>query len=152
MLSRALPLTFAVTCAVHAYFAASGVIVTDERHLLLRLFVLFGGGAAFVIATILGVIAVRRASGSARVWAKSALVFLALGPAAFWLLLRRALNNTVCIGGGCYGPEAQAFIARAVADIEQIQFSMAAIALAALFCAVHVLTRTAWPTPHRQSA
>jgi hypothetical protein len=98
--------------------------------------VVIGGAGAFLVATVIGVIILFESSGLHRAWVKAALVFLALGPLAFWFLQWPAASSLLCFDCTI----APAVQARAIGDIVQSQFAMTAVALAALFCAARATT------------
>ncbi len=106
------------------------------------MFALVGGGFAFVVAMTLGTISLLRLQPEERASVKVALVFLALGPLAFWGLLWPAAIDTICIARGCYSAAAVEYRVRMIADVEQSQLVMAVLAWAAAACAAIAMRRS----------
>lgn len=115
---------FAIMAAAEPPLAAASILT------------MFGGAAAFIVAMTLGVIILSDDGGKHHAWTKAALVFLALGPAAFWFLLWPAASTLVCIDCSL-SPTHET---RALGDVLQSHVAMIAVALAALFCATRATT------------
>lgn len=140
MLERFAKPTFLVACICNLVFASVGGLAA-EHHLATRLLAMFGGGLSFVVATTLALLILGQRRGMHRRWVKAALVFLILGPLAFWGIQWPAAVNTTCIAGHrCYDEASIAFQMRALGDVIQSQIAMIGAALAALFCATRAAT------------
>lgn len=101
-----------------------------------------GGGLAFLVAATLSLILLSQHRGMHRPWIKAALVFLVLGPIAFWGLQWPAATDSICIGRFCYSEQAVAFHMRMLGDVIQSQMAMTAAALAALVCSMRAIAVT----------
>ena len=126
---------FLIACACNAFFAAYGTFLREEHGLALSLFGFFGGALSVLMALVLGFLVLLETPARERAWIKATLVFLTLGPVAYWTILWPAAIDTVCIGRGCYSAAGQAFTMNARQDVEQSQAAMAVVALIALVCA-----------------
>ena len=128
---------FLTACACH--FVLSTLSAPSVAPLLgANPVVLMGGALAFAVAATLGVIVLLGDAGMYKGWTKAALVFLTLGPLAFWFLQWPAIKDLLCFD--CtIAADVQA---RALGDIMQSQFAMIAVALAALFCAARAMSAT----------
>lgn len=128
---------FLTACACNVAFAIMGATAAPPLAAA-DILTMFSGAAAFIVAMTLGVIVLSDDGGKHHVWVKAALVFLALGPAAFWFLLWPAVSAAVCLD--CSISAAQQ--ARAFGDIVQSHVAIVAVALAALVCATKATTAT----------
>lgn len=137
MLSRSAKLVLVAACACNLAFSVMSAYAFESVSYL----ALLGGGLAFVVAAALAFMVLRDSHGLDRTWIKAALVFLALGPAAFWTLEAPATAEVICFDR-CYGAATEAIIERALADIAQSRIAMIAVALAATFCAARAMTTT----------
>jgi hypothetical protein len=128
---------FLTACACH--FALSVLSTPNVAPALgANPLVQMGGALAFVIAATLGIIVLLGDGGMHKAWTKAALVFLTLGPLAFWFLQWPAISGLLCFD--CtIATDVQA---RAFGDIMQSQIAMIAVALAALFCAARAMSAT----------
>lgn len=128
---------FITACAANLALAIIGGVTVVNQAPTSNLFPLLAGPLAFFAAAIVGFsLLLERKQGMHRGWIKAALIFLALGPLAFWFLQTPALGDLQCID--CTIPaEVQA---RALGDIVQAQGAMIAVALTALVCAARAMT------------
>lgn len=127
---------FVIACTCNAAFSILSMPTLEPVLVGAHPLMLMGGALAFVVAAVLGAIVLFGDGRVHHAWTKAALVFLALGPLAFWFLQWPAVITFVCFD--CtIAPEIQA---RAIGDIFQSQFAMIAVALGALFCATRALT------------
>jgi hypothetical protein len=127
---------FLTACACHATFALLGAF-TVENLGGLGFSVFVAGALAFTTAGALGLrLLLNDDQGAHRRWIKAALVFLALGPLAFWFLQWPAIHSTMCLDR-CFDA---VFEMRARGDVVQSQIAMIAVAFAALFCATRATT------------
>jgi hypothetical protein len=134
--SKARP-AFLTACACHAAFALMGALATEYPAAIYAVFVLIAGALAFITAGALGLrLLLNQDEGMHRRWIKAALVFLALGPLAYWFLQWPAIDCTMwldrCFDAG--------FEERALGDAVQSQIAMTGVAFAALFCAARATT------------
>lgn len=90
-----------------------------------------GGALSFIVAVVAAFFILRGGESFDRPWIKAALVFLVLGPLAFWGLQMPASAEAIA-GGAMYG--------RAMDDIFQSQLAIIAVAVAATFCAARAMT------------
>lgn len=135
--------TFLVACTCNLAFAAFGGLSIEDYHLATRLLTIFGGGLSFVVAATLAFIILQQHQGMHRPWVKAALVFLVLGPIAFWGIQWPAAVDSICVAGHrCYSEAAITFQMRVMGDVIQSQWAMIAVALAALLCATRATTVT----------
>ncbi|QGZ94141.1 hypothetical protein [Terricaulis silvestris] len=129
---------FVTACACNLAFSVIG-IYGFESHRPASFFVAnLGGGLAFAVAAALAFLLLRESPSMDRPWIKAALVFLVLGPLAFWGLQMPAAAEAICIDQ-CHGADSATIQARAVADIVQSQIAMIVVALAATFCAARAM-------------
>jgi len=128
---------FLAACACHAVIALIGGVTIENYYGVTDLFVLVVGALAFIAAAALGIrLLLNDDEGIHRRWIKAALVFLTLGPVAYWFLQAPAISGMICIDT-CYSA---AFEVRARADIIQSQVAMIGVGFAALFCATKATT------------
>jgi hypothetical protein len=136
MLESKARLVFLAACACHAAFPLMGALATEYPAAIDLVFVLIAGALAFITAGALGLrLLLNEDEGMHRQWIKAALVFLALGPLAYWFLQWPAIDCTMldrCFDAG--------FEKRALGDIVQSQIAMIGVAFAALFCATRATT------------
>src|SRR5262249_4125828 len=100
-------------------------------------------GIAFVIAALCAFVILRDPEGLDRPWVKASLVFLVLGPLAFWGIQWPAAADSICLAGHrCYSEEALAYQARALGDVIQSQIAMIVVAGAAVFGAGRAMSVT----------
>jgi hypothetical protein len=130
---------FLAACGCNLAFSLSGAFAVDGFHIAVNVAAL-GGALSFIVATVLGLAIVGDHSALQRQWIKAAMVFLTLGPVAFWSLQWPAARNAICMGWRCYGETAIAFRLHAAADVVQTHVAMVAVAAAAVFCAAIVVT------------
>jgi uncharacterized membrane protein YgdD (TMEM256/DUF423 family) len=129
---------FVTACACNLAFSVMGALGFEHYRPAALLIATLGGGVAFVIAVALAFMLIRDSAGMDRPWIKAALVFLVLGPLAFWGLQMPAAAEAICIDQ-CHGADSATIQARAVADIVQSQIAMIIVALAAVFCAARAM-------------
>ncbi len=134
MLSRSAKLAFVAACACNLAFSVMSAYAFET----VSYPAFIGGGLAFVVAAALALMVLRDSDGLDRTWIKAALVFLALGPVAFWTLEMPATAEVICIDR-CYGVQTEAIIERALADVAQSRIAMVAAASAAVVCAVRAI-------------
>ncbi len=130
---------FVIACACNLAFSMLGAFEIEGYRAGIDGIALIGGGLSFAVAAALALLILQTQSGMERVWIKAALVFLILGPLAFWGLQWPAAEDTVCIDGGLYCGESLASRMRTLGDIAQSQLAMIAVALAATFCATRAM-------------
>ena len=136
MLERLAKPVFIALCACNLALSIRGVFEFEGLYVVTHLWTLLIGGLAFIIAAVLALVILRGASGPHRPWIKAALVFLVLGPIAFWSLQNPAAIDTICLAGHrCLSEASITYRIRAMGDVIQSQWAMIAVALAALFCA-----------------
>jgi hypothetical protein len=139
MLASVAKPVFVTACACNLAFSIFGAIEIEAQHLVLHPLTLIGGGLSFAVAAALGLFILQEKAGMERGWIKAALVFLVLGPLAFWSLQWPAATDTLCIDVRPYCGETLASHMRTLADIVQSQMAMIAVALAATFCAARAM-------------
>lgn len=130
--------SFSAACACNLVFSISGAFTVEGLYVWLNI-AAFSGALSFAVSVVLGLLIVSDRNAAQRAWVKAALVFLVLGPVAFWLLQWPAAVDTVCLGR-CYGDAYFASRLRAAADVLQTHAAMVAVAAAAVFCAAIVTT------------
>jgi hypothetical protein len=130
---------FLTACACNLTFAVTATLAFEGQHLIGYIVSLVGGGLAAVAAIGLGITLLIRDEGIRRRSVKAAIVFLVLGPLAFWGLYWPATLDAACVQH-CYTEWAVALQARALGDVVQSQIAMIAIAFAALLCATKATT------------
>lgn len=144
MLVRLLPFAFATACALNGYFSLYRTALFDLPYLQMSFFGFIGGIAAFLLATALGIAALRHARESARTWLKYTLVFLALSPTAFVSLVwPSGIAAASCLFAryGCLTADAHAYRETMLANVAQSEFAMALVAMAAFYCSTQVVAR-----------
>lgn len=139
MLQRLARPIFLAACACNLAFSISGAFAVDGFYIAVNIAAL-GGALSFMVATVLGLVIVSDRTAVQRHWIKAAMVFLTLGPVAFWSLQWPAARHAICMGWRCYGETAIAFRLHAAADVVQTHAAMVAVAAAAVFCAAIVMT------------
>jgi len=128
---------FLTACACNLGLAIVGGFAVENQILHGNSFALIAGPLAFIAAAGVGLsLLLDDYEGMHRGWIKAALVFLALGPLAFWFLQWPAINGTMCLDH-CINATAAT---RALGDVIQAQAAMIAAASAALFCATRATT------------
>jgi hypothetical protein len=130
---------FVTACAFNVGLAVIGGLTVVNEALSLNPFPFLAGALAFITAASVGFsLLLEDKQGKHRGWIKAAIVFLVLGPVAYWFLQAPAVGDLVCLD--CTVPaDVQA---RALGDIVQAHDVMIAVALAALFCATRATTAT----------
>lgn len=142
MLERFARPFFLIACVCSLVFAWVGAFAVEGHMLIGRPLAPIGGGLAFLVAATLSLILLSQHRGMHRPWIKAALVFLVLGPIAFWGLQWPAATDSICIGRFCYSEQAVAFHMRMLGDVIQSQMAMTAAALAALVCSMRAIAVT----------
>ena len=135
LLERIARPVFLTACGCNLAFAIIGAFAIEGQYIVGNPLATLGGGVSFAVAAVSGLIILRDYDGMHRAWIKAALVFLILGPLAYWGLQWPAAVDTVCID--CQ--VSAAVQARAIGDVMQSQMAMIAVALAALFCAARAM-------------
>lgn len=130
---------FVTACACNLAFSIFGAIEVEAHYLVLHPVTLIGGGLSFTVAAALALFMLQEKVGMERGWIKAGLVFLVLGPLAFWGLQWPAATDTLCIDGGLCCGETLASHMRTLADVVQSQLAMIVVALAAVFCAARAM-------------
>lgn len=125
---------FVAACAANLAFSVMGAFALGAPHTASSLVATIGGGLSFVVAAAMALTVLQHPDGFDRPWIKAALVFLVLGPLAFWGLQIPAEAEITS------SAESAAMTARAAADVFQSQLAMIAVALAAVFCAARSMT------------
>ena len=147
MLERFARPTLLFACAFNVFCAACIPFFTDGGRFPVtgNAPAMVGGTLAVVLAMTLAALLLRRRNAPGRKWIKLTLVFLALSPTAFSLLLWPNLADTICIGRACYSEAAMAIQVPAMANVWQTHAAMVLVAVVALFCATNVATATRGP-------
>lgn len=134
---------FIAACLCNLVFAVLGAFAIGEQWAVAYYIAIFGGGAAFLVASALGIRILTHDGGKHSNWVKAGLVFLILGPLGYWGIQWPAINDTICLAGHrCYNEAAVAFHLRAMGDVIQSQLAMIGVALAAFLCATRALSVT----------
>lgn len=136
MLASTAKPVFVTACICNLAFSGLGAFALEGAFPSLGLLAAIGGGLSFVIAAFAAIVALRDSGGRHRPWIKAALVFLVLGPLAYWGLQMPAAAEANCVNA-CETAAAQA---RAIGDVIQSQIAMVAVAVAAAFCATRAMT------------
>jgi hypothetical protein len=139
MLTRIAKPVFVTVCGCNLAFSVMSALAFENFRPEASIAAMLVGGLAFVVALTLAFVILKDHPGMDRPWIKAALVFLMLGPLAFWGLEMPARAAAACIDN-CYGENTAIIQGRAVADIIQSQVAMIAVALAAVFCAARAMT------------
>jgi hypothetical protein len=129
---------FVTACACNLAFSVMSGFALEGAHPAFPILTAIGGGLSFAVAAVLAIVILAGPNGLDRPWIKGALVFLVLGPLAFWGLQWPAAAEVGCLDA-CYGTETAAIQARALADVIQSQIAMIVVALAATFCAARAM-------------
>jgi hypothetical protein len=127
---------FLAACATNVALAVTGAVAIEAQSPVVNVAALIGGAVACIVAAALAINLLMDTRDVHRGWIKAALVFLVLGPLAFWGLQWPAAAGTLCIDN-CISPAQHM---RLLGDIEQSQWAMIAVSLAALFCAARIMT------------
>jgi len=136
MLSAVARPAFLAACATNVALAVTGAVAIEAQSPAVNVAALIGGAIAFIVAAALAINLLMDTRDVHRHWIKAALVFLILGPLAFWGLQWPAAAGTLCLDNCVSSAEHL----RLLGDIEQSQWVMIAVSLAALFCAARLMT------------
>lgn len=123
---------FVTACAANLACSVMSGFALEGAHPAFPIATAVGGGLSFVIAAVFAFVILSNSQGLDRPWVKAALVFLVLGPLAFWGLQAPAAAEVSGID--------TLINARALGDVIQSQIAMIAIAMAAVFCAARAMT------------
>jgi len=134
MLASTAKPVFVAACACNLAFSVMSAFALEGSQPWFGAIAAIGGGVSFVVAVVLAFVVLQDPEGLDRAWIKAALVFLVLGPLAFWGLQMPAAAEV--------SAETAAIQARAVGDVIQSQIVMIAVALAAAFCATRAMSVT----------
>lgn len=129
MLASTAKPVFVTACAFNLAFSVLGAFSLESAHHPVSLLATIGGGLSFVIAAASALMMLRAPESLDRPWIKAALVFLVLGPLAFWGLQMPAAAEVT-----------EGATARVIGDVIQSQIAMIAVAMAAVFCAARAMT------------
>jgi hypothetical protein len=124
---------FVVACAANLAFSVMSGFALEQTHPSLPVLATVGGAIAFSVAVAMAFVMLRGGEGFDRPWIKAALVFLALGPLAFWGLQAPAAASVM------QDAQTTTVHARAIGDVIQSQIAMIVVALAAVFCAARAM-------------
>lgn len=136
MLASTAKPVFVAACACNLAFSVASGFALEGAHPAFPMLAAIGGGLSFVIAAVMAFLILSDPEGLDRPWIKAALVFLVLGPLAFWGLQAPAAAEVTSAS------ETATLHARALGDVIQSQIAMIVVAGAAVFCAGRAMSVT----------